>query len=348
GPAPRADFGPPFDEMRRRAALPADQTLAWTQAVGTSTDYPNPFTAYTVSGGYRLPGQTDFAALAPIVGRLYAEQVLRVVDAEPERLKMHLFRPNHSQRHERQIASPVEAFVRGASWIPTVRGLMPLHHAWIGSESRTPPPGLPTVDYEFRTLMLRHETADTELRGLGMPSYGAVGSAARFLVVAGAAISEGLDGATAERWLSAAQEAWSRVDLIAAPSTELRVLCRADGAIVAVDPREATGPLIIIADGDDRQLLAAKMRTQQAFAIFEPPPTRLADVAGHLHQHFPFRMLRASSLRATYVAGDLPVTFDPSDPLIEVELGDRLREIVALTVRYNNAFFRTDVEEVLQ
>lgn len=347
GSAPRSDYGPPFDEVRRRAALPTDQTVAWTSVLGEPTDYPNPYTAYTISGAYRLPGQADFEALAPVAGRPYAEQVLRVLDAEPAKLKMRLYRPNHAQRHERAIASPIEAFVRAAKWVPTIKGLVRLDDAWIGTENKTAPPGLPIIEYEFRTQMLRHEAADTKLRDLGMPAYGSADSAWRLLVVASSYVTEAKDTAEAERWLSASQEAWSRADLKESAPTGLRLVCRSGGSIIAVDPTDPASPVIIIADGDDRQLLAAKLRAPGA-AIFEPPPTHLADVSAFLQRSFGERVLRTSTLRATYVAAGKAVVADPGDPLIEVELGERLREIVALTLRFNNSFYRADVEEVLQ
>ncbi|TBC13026.1 sacsin N-terminal ATP-binding-like domain-containing protein [Rhizobium ruizarguesonis] len=349
GAPPRSHYGPPFDEMRRRAALPPDQTSAWSAAIGVPGDYPNPMTPYSITGAYRLPGQADFAALAPIVGRQYAEQVLRAIDADPGKLKMRLFRPNHlHQQHERMIASPIEAFVRGASWVPTVRGLVPLAQAWLRSDSHTAPAELPTVEYDFRTQMLRHEKAEQSLRDLGMPTFGSAASAWRFIAVAGATIGKQLEGAAAERWYSATQEAWSRADLSQVPPANLQLVCRSAAAITAPSLHAEAGRTILLADGDTRQLLAAKLGANGEWAVFEPPASRVNDVSVYLARHFPKRCVRTSSLQAAYVAGGQPLVFDATDPLIEVELGDRLREIVALTIRYGSAFFRSDVEPVLQ
>ena len=353
GPGPRVFPGQLAQELSRRAGLPEDQSAAWLTLMGSGGDVPNPQTPRTASEVMRLPGQLDFAALTPVVAELYASEIVRLLEARPELLSITIYKceAHHNYAPDRRSwPSPIAAFVKSVRWLPLVSGEMaPIGEAWLpGADTRTPPPLLPIVAPSVRGLLARCEKAATALKNLGLAEYGTRASAWKFLKVAGDLINQGASATEAERILAAAQDAWQLVNLEFKPIAGLRLIGRRAGDIVAVSPSTIEGVPFLIADGDDRQMVAATARSDPSTVVIEPPTNRAREVAAFLSTHFPLRVRRASTITAVYESGGIRVAYNPADPLIEDALGDQIRQIVALTLRYRAKFYQGNREETLR
>ena len=117
--------------------------------------------------------------------------------------------------------------------------------------------------------------------------------------------------------------------------------------MVSGDPRAADVGLFLVADGDDRQMVAASARAHPATIVIEPPIARALDIGAYLAKHFPAAVRRASAIEAQYECEGQPVAPDPTDPTVEEALGDQARQVVALTLRYRSSFYRGNPEETL-
>ena len=332
----------------QRADLPAAQGATWAELMPSAWSVTNPQTDYTATGVYRLPGQLDFAAVAPAVGPAFAEVVVRVLEAAPNCVDMTVYRPGHPhQPNTRTWASPVAAFLRSAPWVPLADGgHASLSHAWIPGEGRTPPPLLPLVAIDVRRILAMSPRAAEILREAGLPEFGTTAAAWRYLVAAGSLLRDETTSNDAERLFSAAQEAWLAANLETTPPVGLRILGRRAGRIFAIDPRQAASK-ILVADGDDRQLLAATARADVATVMMEPPAARARPIAAYLAQHFPNTVRRASQIEARYESEGAVIVPDPADLTIEEAFGDGVRQILALTLRYRSSFYRGNPEDTL-
>ena len=351
GTAPRAYPSSLPAALVRRAGLPANQTQAWGALMAAQRYLPNPHTDYTASNVYRLPGQLDFDALAPVVGRSYAIEVIRALEAVPNLTTISVYRPQRPYAENRcSWPSSVAAFLQSSAWMPLASGnLAPLESAWLpGLRGQMPPPGLPIIDYEVQNALSRCEEASGQLRGYGLNEYGAPAHAWRFLKVAGELAAADVSPLDGERLLTAAREAWQQADLQKDPPEGLRIIGRRPGAIVAVALDGVEGPSLLVADGDDRQLVSASVRSTPEIVVVEPPAARASEIGSYLATHFPARVRRASELGAVYVSEGRQVVFDSAAPLVEEVLGDALRQIVTLCLRYRNNFYRGSVEVVLE
>jgi len=348
GPMPRGFPSALQPALLQKANLPAEQRGPWGELMPNPWTVTNPQTDYTTSNVYRLPGQLDFAALAPVVGLAYAQAVVRVLEAHPNCVDMTVYRPGHPhQPNTRNWASPVAAFLRSTAWIPLANGGQArLGQAWLPGEARTPPPLLPLMAIELRRTLAGCSKAAEILRRAGLAEFGTTPSAWRYLTAAGTLISSETTNGDAERLFSAAQEAWLVAGLEQTPPDGLRLLGRRAGRIVAVDPHDAASK-ILIADGDDRQLLAATARAEMTTVLIEPPASRAKAIASYLGQHFPASTQRASQIEARYESEGRAVVPDLTDPTIAEAFGDGVRQALALTLRYRSSFYRGNAEETL-
>ena len=334
--------------LLQRANLPAEQNARWKELLPNPWAVTNPQTDYTASLIYRLPGQLDFAALAPVVGSAYAEAVIRVLEAMPDCVDMTVYRPGHShQPNTRSWASPVAAFLTSAAWIPLADGGQAgLRQAWLPGEARTPPPLLPLMALELRRTLATSPKAAEILRKAGLAEFGTTAAAWRYLVAAGALVTSKTTSGDSERLFSAAQDAWLVAGLEHAPPAGLRLLGRRSGRIVAVDPGDDSSK-ILVADGDDRQLLAATARADATAVLIELPAARAKPIANYLAQHFPATTQRASQIEARYESEGQAIASDLADLTIEDAFGDGVRQVLALTLRYRSSFYRGNAEETL-
>ncbi len=349
GPNPREWPQELKSAVLQRGNLPAAQRTAWDTLIGPTYLVPNPQTPYTTDAIPRLPGQLDHDALAPVVGREYAEQVVRLIGASPSILRFAIYRPSHPQApNRREWPSPIAAFVRAAKWIPLPNGSqVDILGAWLpGEEARTPPPLLPLAALEFRQALARNPSAADALRVAGLAEFGTRQCAWRLLTAAGRLVDAETSGADAERMVTAVQDAWHKADLEQVPPADLKVLGRRGGRIVAVDPRDAE-TRIIVADGDDRQMVAATARAEATTAIVEPPTARAREVGAYLAKHFAHSVRQASRIEASYESDGIPVVPRAEDPTIDEAFGDVIRQIVALSLRYRSTFYRGSLEETL-
>ena len=106
------------------------------------------------------------------------------------------------------------------------------------------------------------------------------------------------------------------------------------------------GPFLV-ADGDDRQIVAAIARADPATVVIEPPTARARDIGAYLAKRFPTAVRCASAIEAQYECEGQPVAPDAADATIEEALGDQVRQIVALTLRYRSSFYRGNANETL-
>ncbi len=352
GPPPRSEpFGLPT-ALAQRAPLGDEQTKLWRERMGSYAALPNPQTPYTATDAFRLPGQADWSALEPVVGKLYAQQVIRILDRRASVMTMTVYRPSahhSSQKNETKWLSPFGVFVTAIAWMPTSQGGSALlTEAWLPStDARGMPPKLRVVEWDMRMLLARCDTALATLRRRGMPEFGAKASAWRFLSIASGLLGSAADNPTAERILAAALENWQQAPLDVAPPAPLKLIARRGGSIVSLD-MNGDGPLLLIADSDDRQTIAAIARMTPDRPVFEPPTSRARAIADYLAQHFPTRVELASSIRADYVHAGVPIDFDKRDRLIEDELGPIVRETLVLAHRYRCRFYQGPIDEVLQ
>jgi len=350
GPAPREYPAHLQSTLAQRSGLPAEQRSKWLELMGNGWTVTNPQTPYSAFDLVRLPGQLDYDALAPVIAREYAEQVVRLIEVSPAILEFTIQRPLHPYApNTRRWASPIAAFIRSAGWIPLTSGrAVGIHDAWLpGLESRTPPPLLPIVSLEFRRELARHPRAADALTNAGLAEYGTKAAAWRFLSSAGELITSETSVADAERLLTATQDAWQHAELESDPPAGLKLLGRRGGRILSGDPRTAEAGSFLVADGDDRQIVAASARAQPATIVIEPPTARARDIGAYLTKHFPAAVRRASAIEAQYECEGQLVAPDPTDPTIEEAFGDQIRQVVALTLRYRSSFYRGNPEETL-
>ena len=121
-PVPAITGSPPRDwpaylqnALAERSGLPAKQRAEWLKLMGNGWAVTNPQTLYSASIPMRLPGQLDYEALAPVVAREYAEQMIRLIEASPTILEFTISRPLHPHApNRRDWPSPIAAFIRSA------------------------------------------------------------------------------------------------------------------------------------------------------------------------------------------------------------------------------------------
>ncbi|RWI33316.1 MAG: ATP-binding protein [Mesorhizobium sp.] len=350
GPSPREYPAHLQATLAQRSGLPERQRKVWLESMGNGWAVTNPQTPYSASNLVRLPGQLDFDVLAPVVGREYAEQVIRLIDDSPDILSFIIQRPLHQHApNTRSWPSPVAAFLRAAEWIPLATGVVVgIRDAWLpGLDSRTPPPLLPIAALDFRQELTRHPGAADALRSAGLAEYGTRTAAWRFLAAAGELVTTTTISADAERLMAAAQDAWLLADLALDPPKGLRLLGRRGGRIASVDPQATEAGPFLVADGDDRQMVAASTRADPATIVIEPPTARGREIGAYLARHFPGAVRRASAIVAQYETNGELVVPDPADLTIEEALGDQVRQLLALTLRYRCSFYRGNTEETL-
>lgn len=352
GPPPRSEpDGLPF-ALAQRVSLGDEQTKLWRRRMKSYAALPNPLTPYTATEAYRLPGQGDWRVLEPVVGKLYAKQVVRILDQRSSVMTMTVYRPSshHSgHKNETKWLSPIGLFVTEMPWISTSRGESALlTEAWLPpADSRSMPPNLKVIEWDLRMLLARCETALATLNRHGLPEYGSKSSAWRFLSIASDLLNAAPDHPTAEQILAAVLEHWQLAPLDATPPLQFKLIARRGGSIISLD-MSGEGPMLLVADGDDRQTIAAFARIAPDRALFEPPASRARMIAEYLAQHFPTRIQRASSIQADYVHAGTPIDFDPLDPLVEDELGPVVRDVLVLAHRYRCRFYQGPIDEVLQ
>lgn len=350
GPSPREYPAHLQAILAQRSGLPERQRRVWLESMGNGWAVTNPQTPYSANNLVRLPGQLDHDRLAPVVAREYAEQVIRLINDSPEILSFTIQRPLHPHApNTRSWPSPVAAFLRSAEWVPLASGnVVGIGNAWLpGLDSRTPPPLLPIAALDFRQDLGRHPGAADALRTAGLAEFGTRAAAWRFLSAAGHLVTSTTISADAERLMAAVQDAWLLADLELEPPIALRLLGRRGGRIVSADPRAAAAGPFLVADGDDRQMVAATTRADPATIVIEPPTARAREIGAYLAKHFPGAVRRASAIEAQYESDGRLVAPDPTDRTIEEALGDQVRQIVALTLRYRSSFYRGNTEETL-
>jgi hypothetical protein len=348
GPAPRELGGSLIDALVNRSNLPVAHREAWRRLMAAQTPLQNQFTPYTAAEVFRLPGQLDHSALAPVVGRLYALEVIRTLEARPGLPRISVFRPLHSGAPNRASwPSPVAAFLDEAVWIPlSAGGLGRTARTWLPGHAAAPPPRLAVADHAVVSALPRHPEATDVLRGAGLKVYGDRDHAWRFLEVAGEIVGGGLPPAEAERMLSAAREAWIQVRLDSSPAG-LALIGRRHGTIVAT-VMSGDGPSVLVADGDDRQTIGASVRGDPDQIVFEPPRTRAGDIGAFLRRTYPQRVTRSADIPVVYESADQALVFSSEVPFVEDELGGGLRDVLILGLRYRNSFYHGDVDDVLQ
>lgn len=352
GTPPRSEpWGLP-KALSQRVAIGGEQAALWRDSMGNAAALDNQLTAYTATEAFRLPGQADWTGIAPVAGKLYAKQVIRMLEERPKLARMLVYRPSPqhaSKKNETYWMSPIGMFISAIAWVPTSQGgYAKLSDAWLPpSDSRSTPPRLTVIDWDIRVLLARTEQALATLKGSGMPEYGSKESAWRFLTIASVLVEQASDHSSVERILGAALENWQLVPLNETPPAGLKLLARRGGAITAVD-LSSEGPSVLIADGDDRQTVAAIARIVPETIIFEPPSTRARAIADFLANHFGGRVKRGSTIQAEYVNGDDIVAFEASDPLLEDEAGPSVREALVMAHRYRCSFYHGPIDEVLQ
>jgi hypothetical protein len=260
GPPPRANGGELIDTLLPRTSLPTDQRDAWRRLMVEEATLPNPFTPYTIADAFRLPGQVDHRAFTPIARRIYALEVIRALDEQPELARMQVYRPEHpGARNRHDWPSPVAAFLVEANWLPLASGgAIPTARAWLPGHGAMAPPGLEVVDHAVVSALMRHTKALDVLRTAGLSVFGEAAHAWRFLQAAAEIVHREPPLSDAERILTAATQAWLQASLPLAPVT-LRLVGRQHGVVVATG-LSVSGPPILVADGDDRQMVAANVR----------------------------------------------------------------------------------------
>ncbi|QOZ06634.1 hypothetical protein XH96_03205 [Bradyrhizobium sp. CCBAU 51765] len=349
GPQPRGQPSYLAWSFAQSVPIGDEQTEVWKVLLAGAASLPNPFTHYTANEAYRLPGQRDFAALTSAARKLFARQIVRMLEVQPSLLEMTVYRPQHSHAPNRKsFPSPIAAFVRGIAWIPVAKGgFEKISNAWLpASDGGTPPPCISIVDWDFRSLLTRCESALATLQIEGLQQYGSSSSAWPFLVAAGNAVASGVDPQTAERILAAAQETWPHVWLRADPPENFKLIGRRGASIVAISSADAAKCRILVADGDDRQIVAAMTRAVPEIITVEPPFGIANEFVRYLGRHFP-HIERASRIVAHYESDGAKIIFDPDDRLLEEEI-QGVRDFLILALRYRCSFYRGGFEEALQ
>jgi hypothetical protein len=222
--------------------------------------------------------------------------------------------------------------------------------AWLtGHRGLTPPPRLPIVDYDVEEVLLRCEDASKLLRRYGLSEYGHPDHAWRFLKAAGDIVATGVDPVDGDRILTTAREAWQDASLQEDPPSGIRIIGRALGGVVAaVALEDGQSPPLLVADGDDRQLVRASTRSKPDTVVFEPPSARALEIGQYLAARFPGRVGRASQILAVYESEGREVAFDPQVPFLQDVLGVAIREVLTLSLRYRDSFYQGRLDTELQ
>jgi hypothetical protein len=243
GPPPRTEGRSIADALAQRSPIDRVQRNAWYALMTHELlNLPNQYTPYSARDAYRLPGQADHQALAPIAGKLFALQVVRMLEAQPTLLEMTLYRPAHPWApNARAWPSPAGAFVRTAEWLPVASGeFVSLYRAWLPGSDGQPPPKLPILDHDVRRLLSRGEAAQEILIRYGLSEFGAANSSWMFLRQVGSLV-EDASPAQAERLLVACQEAWQAVSLDGSLPEDLHLVGRRASMVCSVNPRQTRG-----------------------------------------------------------------------------------------------------------
>lgn len=167
---PRGKFR--FQGYQLRGALPMKIKLRgsaydfWAEEL--PTEIRNPYTEYTVSGRIPvLPGLNDYDRLSISARRLFAREILAILNMEGEALlTITVLRPNYRVTNKTLWPSPVGAFLRQAEWLP-VRSPNPEKHfgrlqdVWHLPQSifSIRPDFLPIVENDCRHLLEIGENA---------------------------------------------------------------------------------------------------------------------------------------------------------------------------------------------
>lgn len=157
------------NELLKRCKLHDSIREYWAKDLHPLADaILNPYTDYTVSGRVPIiPGLNEFDKLSPSARRLFAQEIICVLEKEGESLLTIIIqRPDHGNSNRTEWPSPILSFLRHAEWLPAQSLESHLYFAqpkdvWHFQQRTTTmkPDFLPIIDGECRMVLDLKEEA---------------------------------------------------------------------------------------------------------------------------------------------------------------------------------------------
>ena len=365
------------EELIRWSGLSERSRQLWRKALQPdAARLPSRTTLYSAEVPiWCLPCQDDYARFSDKARRLYARQVMSLLNAFIQGMTCHVFRPDYSWATNRTAwLTPLASFLMHEAWVPVVRNrnrvtFVAASEAWIpdGDAPQKPPGFLQCATPDFVDVFNQNDEARVVLqKKCGLKSLNAKGSATSLVDTLGVAVAEGLVHLDEQPVFEKLYErAWGdAVDIARGrdqPLTPSHLVAVEAGRLTAVPVSEgadADAP----ADGDSAQSheatrrvwlddarspLAGHMLAEAGRLMFPGRLDASGRVAQWLADTYPTLVRRASeSDIAVVVDGERFVPSKRIPPLVD-EIGPWLPEFVAVAADLRARFARLKTDELM-
>ncbi|MXW71074.1 MAG: hypothetical protein F4Z74_06445 [Acidobacteria bacterium] len=322
-----------------------------------------------------LPGQDHYARFSEKARRLYARQVISLLNAFRHGTTCYVFRPDYSWAKNRTAwLTPLASFLIHEAWVPVVRNrnrvrFVTASEAWIpeGDVLQQPPGFLNCATSDFVDLFNQSDEAKVVLRTVcGLKSLSAKASGTSLIDTLGAAVAEGLvhqdeqsafEALYERSWKDAVEGARAGGE---SPAPSHLAAVEADRLVaVAVSASADAVPLAEVDSAqshvatrrvwldDARSPLAGHMLAETGRLLFPGRLEANGNVAQWLAEKYPTLVRRASeSDIAVIVDGE---RFVPSQqiPALVDAIGAWLPEFVAVAADLRARFARLKTGEIM-
>jgi hypothetical protein len=320
-------------------------------------------TPYVVPVFWRLPGQSQHAALSESAKGTYARLVMRGLDRWSNG---HLFvtfhrPPSASNKDAFQWPTPLDAFLRMAPWVPLTRpgerereDFVRIDRAWhLPDESDDSyPKYAPLLPVEFRRQIEQRQTLSDRLRQRGLHFWSRPEDAgAQLAVLAEIFLAGGVD----EGQLSSFRKAYERVladsalgrsELVVSFDGTMPLLVSRGGRVAALWSQERVEEAETIYVRDGQMGLAGYLLDTLGAPVVSASDGMGAVVVNLLRGGFPHHdVKRVSDVKIEVLADGGPVT-PTDDARLLVEDLPWLDAAVALTMEYRGSRFDHSTERI--
>lgn len=286
----------------------------WTEAL--RLDQPTglrPYTTYSADGQlFILPGQDDFAGLSEDAQRRYSLLIAHGIESWDDRCLRVTIRRHNDRNDAFTWPTPVEAFLRAASWVPMgspgERGkwyFVAPADAWThGASDEAPPSFVPLVPAVVRRLWDGGDRVAQRLGALGVRYWDDPTSGAERVRTLGAMLADdSIPDAAVVSFKKAYEEAWGDVvdtsgeDPFTGHQGGHLVVTRGGRLFVLPVEDQPDAEPVYVQDGDQAQAL--RLLEQRGAALLRLRTRQGAAVAEILAPRFGSRLRRLSASRVT-------------------------------------------------
>jgi hypothetical protein len=359
-------YGSRFEDLSAASSVrnlsdPA-RTL-WTEALRSHQPKGlRPYTTYSADGQlFKIPGQDDFAALSEDAQRRYSLLVAHGIESWDDKCFRVTIRRHNDRNDSFTWPTPVEAFLRAASWVPMgspgERGrwyFVAPADAWThGANDESPPSFVPLVPAVVRRLWDGGELVAQRLGALGVRYWDDPASGAeRVRTLAAMLADDAIPDAAVVSFKKAYEEAWgdvvdtSRADPFTGHQGGHLVITRGGRLFVLPVEDQPDGEPVYVQDGDQAQAL--RLLEQRGAALLRLRTRQGAAVAEILAPRFGTRLRRLSASRVTVrVDGQDFMPGSMGAPLINAD-NAWLVDLIAAVVELRTSQFRRVSPESLR